>query len=110
MTDLVEEAGTESGEVTPSSEDVGKLLDQLDILDRDEYHVIIPRKYFEKNYSPLEYNVRYFTTDVDGMSLHFYRVYFYNNVGYNHKRVQQVPDQFDYLGGERIPAACLQSK
>lgn len=118
MTDLMEEADTKSDEVTPSPEDVSSLLDQLKILGSDEYHVIVIMTkafnylltHFQENYSTLEHNVRYFTTTVDGMSLHFYRVYFYHNVGYNHKRVQQVPDQFDYLGSERIPTTGSQSK
>ena len=111
MTDLVEEAGTESGEVAPSLEDAEKLLDQLDILDRDEYHVIVfmnkafswLANHFEKDYVGLKRNVRYFTTDKNGMRLHFYRVYFYHSRGYNHKYVQQLPGQLHYLGDERIP-------
>lgn len=113
MTDLVEhEVTPDSGTVNPQASDVINLLEQLDRLDQDRYHILCFHakvyetltSFFDGAHQELKHEISAFQTQHDGVELYCYRVWFHANWGANQDKVSALETQLQYLRSEIIPA------
>ena len=111
MTDLVERiVEYNSAKVEPTSGDVNNLLEQLEILDQENYYLICfhekvfqtLRKAFSARSRKLRHNVRGFTAVQDEYRLECYRVWFHANWGANKDKVPELREQLRFLSSEII--------
>ena len=105
MTDLVDVVNPDEAGVTLANEDVDVLLNQLEELGRSEYHILCfgdkPFRalieYFDIDTNSHPHKIEYTQTEVDGVTLHLYRVWFYGAWGANQDKVEILKYQLEYL-------------
>ena len=111
MTDLVERiVDSDSGNVSPTADDVENLFDQLDLLDQDTYYVIcFHEKVFQtlldfcdSRQRELEHDIRSFRAVQDGFQLECYRVWFHANWGANRDKIPALREQLTFLSSQVI--------
>lgn len=119
MTDLVEETVEgNSGQVEPTADDVDNLFKQLEILGREEYHIVCflqsvfntLRDAFDATVEQLPNNITAFTTEERGFRLHCYRVWFHANWGVNKDKIPELREQLSYIKSERVDGSTEQPK
>lgn len=106
MTDLISDTvDPDSNNVSATEDDVEYLLDKLDHLDQQKYHVIsfmedgfeAVKLYFEATEEQLPHDIRWFSTETNHFDLDVYRVWFYGNWGVNQEKVPELEQQLKYL-------------
>lgn len=106
MTDLVmDEQNPDSNTVRASDAHLGRFFEQLALLDEPTYHVIcfleqpfnVLRKHFGAKATTLDHNIRSFTADWNGRTIHCYRVWFFGNWGAHQEKVPELREQLRYL-------------
>jgi hypothetical protein len=111
MTDLVERiVDADSGNVSPTEDDVDNLLEQLTLLDEDEYYLICfhqkiietLKEAFQVRSRELPHNISAFSTSLPSFDVHFYRVWFHANWGANKDKIPELRDQLMYLSSNEI--------
>jgi hypothetical protein len=111
MTDLVERVvNADSSTVSPTEGDVENLVDQLDRLGQESYHVLcFHEKVFqgllnicESRVRELAHDIRAFRFVEDGVSLACYRVWFHANWGANRDKIPALQEQLTHLNTEVI--------
>lgn len=96
MTDLVDDVDPDSNRVVVNDADIEALLGQLQLLDRTEYHVVCFGNkpfdglldYFDLDDRAMRPEIRSASTEIDGFTLHFYRVWFYGLYGIYQDKVE----------------------
>lgn len=111
MTDLVmDTVNPDSKLVNDDRLDVLVFLNQLNLLDQSEYHVIC---FLEKAYEALKthfrgkersdkYDIKTFSADWNDNQLHVHRVWFFGNWGANADKIPKLQNQLKYLSEEII--------
>ncbi|RMB13950.1 hypothetical protein [Haloplanus aerogenes] len=110
MTDLVDEVDADSHNVDATDEDVAVLLEQLQLLGADEYHLICFGndpfdalvEYFDVDVSAHPPELRCATVALDGLMLHLYRVWFYGLYGANQDKVAVLERQLQTLNEQVV--------
>lgn len=109
MTDLVERViDHESENVEPTPADVDTLLEQLELLDRERYHIIcFHEKVFQalleaSDSAPRElpHDIRAFSCTEDGRRIDCYRVWFHANWGANKEKIPALREQLAFIQSE----------
>ena len=109
MTDLVlDETNPDSNQIEPSRQDVLEFLNQLNLLDQREYHVIcFHEKVFRTLQSTLggeetdlSHNIEKLNAKWNDVDLQIYRVWFYGNWGANKEKIPELKKQLAYLINE----------
>ncbi|QCC50817.1 hypothetical protein [Halapricum salinum] len=108
MTDLVDEVEPNADTVTVTDDDADLLLSQLALLDQPAYHVVCfgvktyqgALEYFGGESEGGPHELQLTTTEVDGLTLHLYRVWFYGAWGANADKVDVLARQLQYLDGK----------
>lgn len=107
MTDFVMDTiNPDSNQVDHSRLDVLVFLNQLNLLDQDEYHVLCfleepfqaLKTIFGREDTDLAHDIRTFSTDWNQKTIHFYRVWFYGNWGAHADKIPELEKQLNYLG------------
>lgn len=101
MTDLVDEIDPDSSSVTVTEDDAQVLEKQLELLGEHEYHVICfgnkpfqgLTDYYGVDYSSIAPEIRYAATEIEGIDLHLYRVWFYGLYGIYQSKVETLEKQ-----------------
>lgn len=109
MTDLVDEVNPESNEVRVTDADAEVLLEQLHLLGERDYHVICfgnkpfdgLTRYFGADATSRSPEIKYAKINIDELTLHLYRVWFYGLYGVYQSRVETLERQLQHLN-ERI--------
>jgi hypothetical protein len=115
MTALVYEVNPDHAGVTLPSADAAVFLNQLDLLGRSDYHVICfgdkPFRalveYVDFDADSCAHQIEDARTEVDGLTLHLYRVWFDGAWGKNQDKVDILEDQLASLN-DRI-SCCVGS-
>jgi len=110
MTDLVDDVEADSHDVDATDEDVAVLLEQLQLLGAAEYHLVCfgnkpfdaLAEYFGVDVSARPPELRCATVDVDGLTLHLYRVWFYGLYGANQDKVAVLERQLQTLNEQVV--------
>lgn len=111
MTDIVTDvADPDSANVTPGTADVDRFHDQLSILGESEFHVICftgktfeaLRGRFGAAAERYRHDIEAFTADLEGITLHVYRVWFYGLYGVHQAKVPELERQLEYLDDEVV--------
>jgi hypothetical protein len=105
MTDLVDDITPDSAAVTVTDEDVAVFVEQLELLDQTDYHVLCCGtkpfeglvEYFDVTETEKPHEIRYANTAIDGHTLHLYRIWFYGNFGANQDKVEILDEQLQFL-------------
>lgn len=111
MADLVERVvDADSGNVDPTTEDVENLLSQLNLLDKETYHVLCFHgkvfqtlsKFWKSRVRELEHDIQAFRVVNDRIQLNIYRVWFHANWGVNQDKIPALRKQLKFLSSEII--------
>lgn len=105
MTDLVDDANPDSSQVEMSEADAEVFLEQLDLLDRNEYDVICfgnkpfqgLTDYFDVDAVQKPHEIKNATFTADGKTLRLYRVWFYGLYGVHQDKVDTLEKQLEFL-------------
>jgi hypothetical protein len=109
MTDLVDDVTPHSQTITVTDGDAESLLEQLQLLDESEYHVVCFGnkpfdalvEYFDADVSTLQPELRRATVETEGLTLRLYRAWFYGLYGAHQDKVAVFKRQLEELN-ERL--------
>ncbi|QLD90351.1 hypothetical protein HWV07_15430 [Natronomonas salina] len=108
MTDLVDEVDPDSNNIAVSDDDATTLVEQLELLDASEYHVVCfgnkpfdgLSQYFSADVTTMPPEMKTATVDITGTTIHLYRVWFYGLYGSLQDKVNTFRQQLRILDEE----------
>jgi hypothetical protein len=105
MTDLVDEIDPDSHSVRVTEDDAETLFDQLHLLGESEYYLVCfgnkpfdaLAAHFDAEVTTSPPELKHATIETEGLTLHFYRVWFYGLYGANQEKVEVCKRQLQEL-------------